>query len=64
MKRTNARRATGIAALALTVPFGLAACGSDDSGTAASDKPMSSSSMSVKIGSAAVGSIHRPCALA
>jgi uncharacterized surface protein with fasciclin (FAS1) repeats len=44
MKRTNARRATGIAALALTVPFGLAACGNDDSSTAASDKPMSSSS--------------------
>ena len=44
MKRTNARRATGIAALALTVPFGLAACGSNDSSTAASDKPMSSSS--------------------
>jgi len=37
MKRTNARRAAGIAALALTVPFGLAACGSDDSSNAATD---------------------------
>ena len=44
MKRTTAQRVTGIAALALTVPFGLAACGSDDSSSAASDTPASSSS--------------------
>lgn len=45
MKRTTAQRATGIAALALTVPFGLAACGSDDSSSAATDSGSSSSSM-------------------
>ena len=38
MKRTTAQRATGIAALALTVPFGLAACGSDDSSNAATER--------------------------
>jgi len=42
MKRTTAQRATGIAALALTVPFGLAACGSDDSSDAATDSGSSS----------------------
>ena len=31
MKRTTLHRATGVAALALTMSFGLAACGSDDS---------------------------------
>ena len=44
MKRTTLKRTTGIAAVALSMSFGLAACGSDDSSTAASDKPMSSSS--------------------
>jgi uncharacterized surface protein with fasciclin (FAS1) repeats len=42
MKRTTAQRATGIAALALTIPFGLAACGSDDSSSAATDSGSSS----------------------
>ena len=42
MKRTTAQRATGIAALALTIPFGLAACGSDDSSNAATDSGSSS----------------------
>ncbi len=44
MKRTTIRRSTGIAAVALSMSFGLAACGSDDSSNAASDTPSSSSS--------------------
>ncbi|GAB3775549.1 putative surface protein with fasciclin (FAS1) repeats [Nocardioides ginsengisegetis] len=43
MKRTNLRKATGIAALALTASFGLAACGSDDSSAKAADDSMGSS---------------------
>ncbi|GCD90377.1 fasciclin domain-containing protein [Nocardioides sp. LS1] len=43
MKRTNLRKATGIAALALTASFGLAACGSDNSSAKASDDSMGSS---------------------
>ena len=46
MKRTTAQRATGLAALALTASFGLAACGSDDSSNAASDTGSKSPSMS------------------
>ncbi|MFC4786076.1 fasciclin domain-containing protein [Nocardioides sp. MAHUQ-72] len=42
MKRTTIHRASGIAAVALTMSFGLAACGSDDSSEAASDTPTSS----------------------
>ena len=41
MKRTTLHRATGVAALALTMSFGLAACGNDDSSTQASGKSMS-----------------------
>ena len=41
MKRTTLHRATGVAALALTMSFGLAACGNDDTSTQASDKSMS-----------------------
>jgi len=41
MKRTTLHRATGVAALALTMSFGLAACGNDDSSTQAADKSMS-----------------------
>ena len=44
MKRSTLKRTTGIAAVALSMSFGLAACGSDDSSNASSDKPMSSSS--------------------
>ena len=43
MKRTNLRKATGVAALALTASFGLAACGSDNSSAKASDDSMGSS---------------------
>ena len=39
------RTTTGLAALALTATFGLAACGSDDSSTSASGSTQSSSSM-------------------
>ena len=50
MKRISLHRATGVAALALTMSFGLAACGSNDDTTSAgsssksSDKPMTSES--------------------
>ena len=46
MKRTTLHRATGVAALALTMSFGLAACGNDDTSTQASDKSMSDSKAS------------------
>ena len=41
MKRTTLHRATGVAALALTMSFGLAACGNNDGSTQASSKSMS-----------------------
>ena len=52
MKRSSLHRATGVAALALTMSFGLAACGGDDStstdssssNSKSSDKPMTSES--------------------
>jgi uncharacterized surface protein with fasciclin (FAS1) repeats len=52
MKRSSLHRATGVAALALTMSFGLAACGGDDStstdssssDSTSSDKPMTSES--------------------
>lgn len=44
MMRTNIRKSAGIAALALTASFGLAACGSDDSSTTASDSTSTSAS--------------------
>jgi uncharacterized surface protein with fasciclin (FAS1) repeats len=43
MKRTTLTRTTGLAAAALTLSFGLAACGSDDSSEAAPDSSSSSS---------------------
>jgi uncharacterized surface protein with fasciclin (FAS1) repeats len=44
MKRTTLTRTTGLAAAALTLSFGLAACGSDDSSEAAPDTSSESSS--------------------
>jgi uncharacterized surface protein with fasciclin (FAS1) repeats len=46
MKRTTLTRTTGLAAAALTMSFGLAACGSDDSSEAAPDSSSSSSESS------------------
>lgn len=47
MKRTTLHRATGVAALALTMSFGLAACGGgSDEGASASDESMSDTSSS------------------
>lgn len=52
MKRTTLHRASGVAALALTMSFGLAACGGNDSSTQASDKSMTDTKPSKSSGSA------------